>query len=82
MRCRHQWEDLYANPGDSGFRAIYESQALDAIKQCKTCGAIGKRSDSGTILQLPPKKWETHKTNAATWQKNLKTFAISLEQCN
>lgn len=79
--CRHQWLDLYQQPNsESGFIQVYEAQKLDSFKKCGVCGAIGKRNERGTILQLPQAKGDKHLLDAARWFENLKAFAVVQEE--
>lgn len=73
-RCRHDWTSLYLEPSDPSFRRIYFG-GMDAINSCSKCEAIGKRSDSGSILQLPTKKWAKHRQDAKRWASNLEKFS-------
>lgn len=73
-RCKHQWSNLYQEPFDDGFKRIYFN-GMDAMNWCPKCGAIGKRSESGSILQVPQKKWAKHKQDAERWAANLGKFS-------
>lgn len=73
-RCKHQWSNLYQEPSDDGFKRIYFN-GMDAMNWCSKCGAIGKRSESGSILQVPQKKWAKHKQDAERWAANLGKFS-------
>lgn len=73
-RCKHQWSNLYQEPSDAGYKRIYFN-GMDAMHCCKKCGAIGKRDKSGSILQVPQKKWARHKQDADRWAANLGKFS-------
>lgn len=72
-RCKHVWSDLYTKPSDPAFKSIYKN-GMDAMRVCKKCGAIGKVSESGSILQAPQQKWAKHKQDAERWAANLGKF--------
>lgn len=78
-RCRHEWADLYTEPSDSSFKRIYKSGGMDAMRSCSKCGAIGKVSESGSILQIPQQKWAKHKQDAQRWADNLGKFSAAQE---
>lgn len=73
-RCKHAWSDLYAEPSDPSFKSTYKN-GMDAMRVCPKCGAIGKVSESGSILQLPQQKWAKHKQDAERWATNLGKFS-------
>lgn len=77
-RCRHQWANLYQEPSDAGYKRIYLN-GMDAMHYCSKCGAIGKRDKSGSILQVPQKKWARHKQDADRWAANLGKFLEAQE---
>lgn len=76
-RCKHTWSDLYAEPSDPSFKQIYRAGGMDTIRVCSKCGAIGKVSESGSILQLPQQKWAKHKQEAERWASNLGKFSTA-----
>ena len=78
-RCKHTWSDLYAEPSDASFKQIYRVGGMDAMRVCSKCGAIGKVSESGSILQLPQQKWAKHKQDAERWASNLGKFSAVQE---
>lgn len=79
-KCKHSWSDLYLEPSDPSFKRIYNSGGMSAMRTCDKCGAIGKVSDSGSILQVPQQKWEKHKQDAQRWASNLGKFSAVQEE--
>lgn len=78
-KCSHTWSILYAEPSDPSFKRIYGADGMDAMRACSKCGAIGKVSESGSILQLPQQKWAKHKQDAERWASNLGKFSAVQE---
>lgn len=74
-RCKHAWADLYFEPSEPSFKRIYNSGGMSAMRTCDKCGAIGKLSESGNVLQVPQQKWAKHKQDAQRWASNLGKFS-------
>ncbi|HEY9598402.1 MAG TPA: hypothetical protein V6D33_12095 [Cyanophyceae cyanobacterium] len=79
-KCKHSWSDLYLEPSDSSFKRIYNSGGMSAMRTCEKCGAIGKVSELGSILQVPQQKWAKHKQDAQRWASNLGKFSAVQEE--